>query len=354
MLLQFSIEPEAFKDFVDRETAEWRVSISNFMKFWRSHGVFVLPVDFDPAASGLSGQRLNDFRSLVLNDSPQQYRRRKIGKHESPDWANVQSWADLRQYIGQFDLAFLERTRAACLDLDEESVCAHYKSNPPIPIEVGRWNLANDTCEVKSISDLAKAPVRPDETPEQIWGERFQKYAMHSNTVVAVDLYAARERNQESLIAFITSLITKGRQPNKGIQSVKIFSTYDNQHHSNYNPADSFLEIKSRLRDEAEHLPTRPVGVNLHIDVYLLPDKPDLREHVRWLRFDDNAIEIDRGLEVLKAQRWEPVSFQLKEGEDDYKRKKEIRMEKYCETRSTGDERLLRVFGLKPHFSYLE
>ena len=88
-------------------------------------------------------------------------------------------------------------------------------------------------------------------------------------------------------------------------------------------------------------------------DVYLLPDKPILREHVRWLRFDDNIIEIDRGLEVLKIQRNQLVSFQLKDIEDDYKRKRERILQNHCETRSSGDERLLRVFGLKPLLSYL-
>ena len=350
MLLQFSIEPEAFKDFVDRETAEWRVAISDFMKFWRSHGIFVLPSDFDPAVSGLSGQRLSDFKALFLNDSPQKYRRRKISTQESPDWGNVQSWADLRQYIGQIDLALLERTRAECLDLDDQSVCAHYKGDPAIPIEVGRWHLVNDTCEVRSLADLATASVGPNETPQEVWEKRFRKYARHSKTVVAVDSYAARERNHESLTTFLTGLIGDGWQSDNGFQHVKIFSTYDNPRRPNHNPNDSFLEITRRLENEAERLPSPPLGVKLQINVYLLPDEPDLREHVRWLRFDANIIEIDIGLEILGINRTRPVSFQLKDVEDDYKREWERKTEKYCEIRSSGDERLLRVFGLKPGY----
>ena len=265
MLLQFSIEPEAFKDFVDRETAEWRVSISNFMKFWRSHGVFVLPVDFDPAASGLSGQRLNDFRALVLNDSPRQYRRRKIGNHESPDWANVQSWADLKQHIGQFDLALLERTRAACLDLDADSVCAHYKGNPPIPIEVGRWNLVNDTCEVKSMSDLAKAPVPSRRDPRTDMAGTVPKirdaleYGRSGRFVCCPRAQSGKPDNilDESNYVTVGSL-TKGFRMSKFSQHTITTS------HPNYNPDDCFLEDHTvDLRDEAERLPTPPAGVKL-------------------------------------------------------------------------------------------
>ena len=354
MLLQFIIEPEAFHGFTSRENAEWRASLLDFMSFWRSHGVLVLPSDFDPEKTGLQGQRLNDFKSLIINESFLQYRRRKLSKNESPNWASVQSWNDIKQYVGRFDLALLERVRAACLDLDDDSMCAHSKDDPPVPIEIGRWNLVNHACEVRKLTDRAQAPVRQTEPPTQIWAERFQKYAAYSNTISVIDLYAARNRNLESLSTFLKNLITRGRGPSKAIQRVKIFSTYDNPNRRNYDPNDDFHSIRQRLESQALGLPTLPAGMKMQIDIYLLPDKPDLRSHVRWIRFDDNVIELDKGLEVFKVHRGEPVSFQLKDGGNEDKMKKEQRMEKYCETRTKGDDQLLRVFDLKAAFGYLK
>ena len=354
MLLEFVVEPEAFGAGSDRETVEWRELLNRFLSFWNTHGVLLMPHNFDPETSGLNGQRLNDFKSLILQGSTKKFRRRTITSDQFPDWNKVQSWDDLKQYEDKFELAFLEQVRAFYLGLDDNLPCVHEDMQSPQPIEIGRWNLIDPICGVKRLINFGKMPVLPKDSPAQIWNERFHRYSIHSDTVVAVDLYAVRERNQESLLTFLTSVLTNGWQSIANYQHIKLFSTYDNPDHSNFKSVDSFENTEARLNSLMEDL-SQVVGTpKILIDIFLLPDKQNLRSHKRWIRFNYNYIELENGLEIFKAARHYSHSFQLKDADNDDKEVWEKDAVRYCESRAQGDDGLVRIFTLKPKFQYLK
>ena len=119
-------------------------------------------------------------------------------------------------------------------------------------------------------------------------------------------IYAARR--SEGLQFFLEKLVTDGRQPGETLQAVHIYSSYRAFSGTGDGTAAS---IRKELREGVTRMIAGIGSVvpNLEIQVHLFHEA-DLPND-RWLRVDDNIIELGHGLEILEPTRSQAFSFKL-------------------------------------------
>ena len=169
MILRFIIEPAALREVVDK--GEWPTFLQYLDRFWPSHGLLVMPPDFDSSLkeSGLDATSLGEWQTFVLRESHRKSMDKQILSEF--EWVNVQSWDSLSDFKDALDLALLQETRAACFNLlNGDEFCKHDPLGK-IPIELARCNHILLTCRIKELEGLAKNAVPKEETPDEVWEE---------------------------------------------------------------------------------------------------------------------------------------------------------------------------------------
>lgn len=302
MLVQFAIEPEAHTAVEDRGPAEKKGYINRLLDFWRDHGVLVVPkarAGWEDWVSKLDQKQRDSLMGAYK--SAQKYRRR----HCDICWNELQSPADVSRYADQLDIGMiiLEPTRAMELGLSSsmDDPCAHCGR-----AEITLWQFASDTCELVRLRELSQEDIKQKDTPQAIWENRLRGYAQHSQRAVIVDRWAVRDLSltHEPSVAlpFLLSRLIDGDRKNRKLLSVSVISTYDDG--SNPDLDNSLEKVKSKIEDMLSgKLSNSSVK---KIDFYLLADSTasQLDFHDRWIRFDDNVIEIGRGLEILEPMHY--------------------------------------------------
>ena len=338
MILRFVIEPEMFKDLENR--GDWPVFLQALDRFWRPHGVWIIPNNFDQelAASGLAGGRISEWKRFVTHEGfRKQPFRNKPGDF---NWASVQAWADLSVHTTAFDLALLQEARAAVLDLvDDSEFCKHDPAGH-VPIEIARGRHVLFTCKVEEINDLAKNAVPLTDTPDQIWETRFRTHVRCSSSVMIVDKYAARKNNRRSFVFVLNKLMTDGWQDTTRTQTVNIYSTYSWRAGR---PLQDPAVIKSDITQWANAF-TASLNAplpNVQINIHLLAE-PDVK-HDRWIRAGKNIIELGKGLAVFEHNRQESLGFLLKP-EDKERDRAESSLASICKSQTQGGGKFVNVF----------
>ncbi len=327
MLLRFVVEPEALKDLA--HSGNWDSFLGGLELFWPAHGIFIMPEDFDGILdqSGLDSHRISQWRQFMLAGQKRTFPHNTRGI----DWAEKQSWHDLEEVNGQFDLALLQQTTVARFrSSNDTEYCAHDPKNQVL-IEITRGDHILYTCRSRRVQDLGSKSVTPEEPPRQVWEERLRDHAKHSTSVLLVDIYAAR--NWGGLRLFLEKLVTDGRKPGEDLQTVHIYSTYESFSGMGNNTA---ANVKNSINDGVRQLRKefRSAVPNLEVQVHLFHTSNFPND--RWMRFDDNVIELGHGLEVLEPGRSQAFSFSLS-ARDEGRQTQEARLRSICKMHKNDD-----------------
>ena len=227
-------------------------------------------------------------------------------KNQGVNWTAKQSWSDLNEFNGQFDLALLQQTNAARFRSPSDTeYCAHDPGSQ-VTIEITRGDHIMYTCQSRMVQDLARKTVTSEETPSQVWEERLRNHIKHSTSVLLVDIYAVRR--WEGMRFFLEKLVTDGRQPGEALQTVHIYSTYSAFSGPGQRTA---ANVKNLIKDGVRRL-SKNFGStvpNLEVHVHLFEERDFPND--RWLRLDDNVIGLGHGLEVLEPGRSQAFDFNL-------------------------------------------
>ena len=342
MILQFAIEPEVLKDVADRGT--WASFVDGLEQFWPSHGVLVMPSDFDKTfnQSGLDSHRLSEWKKLVTHEA----HRKSYSPKEFVgfDWATVESWKDLKPCDNKIDLALLQDVRAAVFGLIEDDVPCLHDPRQEVLVEIARGHHLSSTCRVQDLRELATKVVGPIGNPDQIWEQRLRKHAMHSTSVAVVDKFAIE--NRQGLHLLLEKLVTDGWQSGAKTQTVDVYSSYKQFHGQGPGSPSS---IRSELEAEAvrisNKLNSQVLNVQVNVNLLHQADVP----HDRWIRFDKNIIELGKGLEILEANRKQAFSFQLKR-EDAEREKQESYLRSLCKNKRDSGPPYLCVSAYPPRY----
>ena len=327
MLLRFVIEPSTFEDLALR--GDWDTFLGSLESFWPAHGVFVMPKDFDDVLdrSGLDSHSISQWRTFLMAGA----KRTLLQNNSGIDWSGMQSWDDLEGVNGQFEMALLRQADTARFRSPSDSeYCAHDPAGK-VAIEIARGDHVLFTCQARKVQDLGSQAVTQEEPPSQVWEERLRNHFRHSTNILLVDIYAARR--WDGLRFFLEKLVTDGRQPGDTLQTVHIYSSYRAFHGSGYGSA---VSVRQQLREGVTHMSTGfdPLVPNLKVLVHLFHE--DDVPNDRWLRFDDNNIELGHGLEILEPTRSQAFSFKLSGG-DPGRLPQESRLKSLCKNHSDDD-----------------
>ena len=113
MLLRFVIDPSTFEDLALR--GDWGTFLGSLEAFWPTHGVFVMPEDFDDVLdrSGLDRHSISQWRTFLSAGE----KRTLLQENSGIDWSAMQSWYDLEGVNGQFEMALLRQANTPGLGL---------------------------------------------------------------------------------------------------------------------------------------------------------------------------------------------------------------------------------------------
>ncbi len=327
MLLRFVIEPSTFEDLVLR--GDWGTFLGGLESFWPNHGMFVMPEDFDDILdqSSLDRHSIGQWRTFLMAGA----KRTLLQKNGGIDWSGIQSWDDLKGVNGQFEIAILQRASTARFRSSADSeYCAHDPADQ-VTIEISRGDHLLFTCQSRKVQELGSKAVTQEETPSQVWEERLRNHIRHSTSILLVDIYAARR--SEGLQFFLEKLVTDGRQPGETLQAVHIYSSYRAFSGTGDGTAAS---IRKELREGVTRMIAGIGSVvpNLEIQVHLFHEA-DLPND-RWLRVDDNIIELGHGLEILEPTRSQAFSFKLAGG-DSGRQRQESQLKLLCKNHRDDD-----------------
>ena len=189
MLVQFAIENGAVND------SATPAHIVRLLDRWERFGILVYPRRGDSALA-------NKIASLA--PAPRKYWKsawEKVIKNNGnsyrwlpPDgtaleWGRIDSSDALSTFVDEFEVAVLEETRAAVLEIPdgESRYCGQVEA-------LRLWDI--DMSATFSLSEeLSRETIGIGEFINDVWNRRFRKMAAFAREVAIVDQYAARDGN---------------------------------------------------------------------------------------------------------------------------------------------------------------
>ena len=265
MLLNFYIDPEAIDDNINRS------HINALRNKWQQFGVLAHPSHSDGA-----------FRDLRRRFPHLTQENRRLW---NAAWQEIEN--DPVRFLrcrDNFKIALISERLAGneqILDGDSKYVRG---------IEAIRLTQVNDSKEFMRAEDLSKKHIAIGERIVDLWQERFQSLAKHSQDVAIVDQWAVRNNNIQGLLRLLRFL----NQDSNGCR-ITIYS-------SPQSGSTSAIEnIRRRLWYEAARFDIRKV---IRIEVRLFDNSEfGLYAHDRHIRFDHRVIGVGRGLDIFNSQR---------------------------------------------------
>ena len=186
MLLEFAIDIEAIDGSTDRSV------INRLLDTWRNYGVLVSPEKNAPSLrarfQALKRQYLRkmwqETWKHVMKNQRNAYRSVPLESVEIP-WNSITTPTDLEKY--EFDMALLKESRAKALKI-ERGIPQLYGN-----VEGAIIHDADQTNKVQTSKSLSKGEIERGIPTEDLWTERFKRFAKTSHEISIVDKYAFRE-----------------------------------------------------------------------------------------------------------------------------------------------------------------
>ena len=282
MLVKFAIEPDAIDDTTTQACA------NRLMTVWEHFGILAYP-NFDVISIQI--KRLPPGRSRRLWEVA--WRRVRRNRHHYRHsyavdddfiFSGISEPHQLAQ-IGKFEVAVLEETRAAVLDIPEGEGKLFGE------VEGVRLCEIDQSQKFQRSDKLSQEDVRINKSVEVLWQERFQRFAEHSQNVVIFDRFAVRDDNNQNIQGLFKLLDFLDRDANGC--NIVIYSSPDPDKVES-TEVDS---IKGKLESKAAEL--NGSGIK-SLEVRLFRNyRFRLLGHDRHIRFNDNKFKIGIGVELF-------------------------------------------------------
>ncbi len=281
MLVKFALEP----DSIDNSTTQ--ACNNRLLTEWERFGILVYPNlqaithkirDLEPGAQ----RRWQRTWTRVLR-YPYHYRR-SISLDESFTFSDINQPHQLAQHH-EFELAVLEETRALELDIPE--------GEGKIFGDVeGIWLCDVDQSQKFRSSERRNNDIaRINKSIEDLWQERFQSFARHSQYVVIFDAYAVRDDGNHNIQGLFRLLEFLNRD-SSGCEIII---------YSSPNPDNNLDAEVALIKDSLESNVSAFNGDGIaNIEVRLFRfDRFRIPGHDRYIRFNDNIFSVGIGTELF-------------------------------------------------------
>ena len=268
MLVNFYIDPEAIDDC----TNEYHVK--ELRSKWQKSGVLTHP-SYEDGSLGLISRKflqLNQEKQALWDDA----------------WQEIEN--NPTRYLrcrNNFRVALVSEARARCRQIDNGD-SAYLDSDALGRVEWVRLTEVNASKEFEHTEDLINNHIGIGDRITDIWQERFQSLARHTQDVAIVDQWAVRNNNIQGLSRLLRFI----NQDSNGCR-ITIYSSPVS------GSASSIEDIRRRLWYEAARFDIRKVS---SIEVRLFGEQ-DFGQyaHDRHIRFDHRVIGIGRGLDIFNS-----------------------------------------------------
>ena len=283
MLVQFAIETEAI------DNSATAAHIKRLLDQWERFGILVYPGRGDPALantiSGLAPAARKLWKTAwaqVVKNNGNAYRR--VRRHGPAfEWNKVDTPEALASVHHEFEVAVLEESRAVDLEVPvgESRRCGKVEGIRLRDVDVSE--------EFSKSRTLGCASIDLGDSINDIWSDRFRRFAAHSRQVVVVDQYAVQKNNLDGILRLLRLLDGDAR----GCR-VTVYSCLGGS-------GEGARRVERRIKAAAARLSGRGVA---SVDVRLFRREDFLRyAHDRHLRFDNGVFRIGRGMRVFNYRR---------------------------------------------------
>ena len=279
LLVKFAIETDAINN------SATPAHIGRVLSLWERFGILVYPEPGDGALretiEKLEATPRKHWKSAwakIAKRNGKGYRYSSVTR-ETLDWSGIDTGEALADCSDRFEVALLEETRAAVLDIpDGES--KRYGQVEGIRL----WDIDVSKRFLDSES-LSHKPISVGEATKDIWLQRFQRLATHCSQVVVVDRYAAHKANIDGILNLLTFLDRDARNCR-----VTVYSSID--------PSGAGEKF---IKDTIGAMVSKFSGHGVRSVSVFLFGSTDFSTHAhdRHIRFDTSVIRIGRGISTF-------------------------------------------------------
>jgi hypothetical protein len=320
VIARFTVQPEALA-LSHLDTAQ-RLSHTDFViRFWRDHGILVVPLPFADAVGRLPQNQRKRWREAVafavkrrrfFGPLPSLVRQVQLSL-VSPEWFSEK---------GLQDLAVTE---------DEELMC-----------EACRMDCLNLSAVAKALWETRAGELPERTTCDEIWDRCFTRPVQHAETITIMDRYAGRDllrcksERRSGFHSFLDRLPRKKTSCN-----LRLYTGFDND--GTAYETDSV--VVAAIKTAVEHL--LPIGYRFTL--YLAQDGAFRDKfHYRYMRFDQSwSLKTDAGLSILEGPdlwrratyNFDPVSDEHLQAENRFTAEFSVKALEYAipQTRAEGE-----------------
>ena len=297
MLITFSVEPDALSEITDAGTFD-----NLYRNFWIPYGILV-DAEGDASLrlidSNFADELQNAFKSYKSNGWPYWTIVDEIA------WDDILAPDDLAKFQDKFKLALLGEFRAtlALKVPDNNGVYSMYCGD----IEAIRFQHVTLSKEFARAVRLADDNILVGQSVSQLWEDRFQALAKHSEQITIVDRYALE--NLASGAVELSKLLEFLQRDSLTGCRVTIYSSSRNMSVPDIQCIKEILEEQISNIIKCDKIEQCTVFIS-YDDVFVK------RAHDRYIRFGGYTCTIGRGIEVFRESnvRYES-DFSLKSPE---------------------------------------
>ena len=283
MLVKFAIEPESVDNFTTQACA------NRLMTVWERFGILVYP-DLNTISNQIKqlppgmSRRLWEvaWRRVMRN---RHHYRHFYAIEDEFTFSSINEPHQLGRHR-EFELAVLEETRALELDIPEG------EGRLFDGVEGIRLCEIDQSEKFQHSLQRSQELVRINKSVEDLWQERFQRFAEYSQNIVIFDRFAVRDDANQNISGLFRLIDLLDRDA--GGCNITIYSSPD----PNINERAAIESARNNLQSKFSGLNDNgitSVEVRLFLDrVFRLPG------HDRHIRFDDNIFSIGIGVELFR------------------------------------------------------
>jgi len=297
MLLAFSVSQEALEGLDALDPSELKSLSESFCRFWIKHGICI------------ENGRDDSHESLpdLIKKTPQQFRKRFITVYKTGRKIRIptmqvplltcESDADISLYAADVALYFVDDN--CCSDY---GIPEHQLSTENGAQEYCIFRFVHNSKLLELAQDNSRTDVTAGEATSSVWSTYFEPYVRAANRIVVVDRYAMKQHTEavnnhqiSGVINFLNWLYAS--KPGIDIKIITSVKGVDSIRQSEFVRDLESVKTNASAKD---------------IELHRIDDQNfGQLQHSRYIRFDNDALEIDTGLEVLQGTavyRKSPIS----------------------------------------------
>jgi len=318
MIVRFAVDPTALdEDFKDIEYLRWNAHKS-VLDYLQTVGAIVLDPgsDSNPVTMLAAVERLPQELKTMWKAKLGKCRRVRVGCWGPSNLAALEEPEHLKSLPEWLDVVYLEHTRAVFVGLDD---AMPYLQNANQP-EIDRFQTPSSSARFSSAVSKKATRVPQSNSQASVYKDHFKLLCqLDLDFISIVDRFALR--HTDGICNFFKCLINDAQGLHVRIIAARECLWKDQEY--KFSGADKKAkvdavvgELRARLKILLNSTPGKVRSVELAVPrkAWTATSNDD-GEHGRYIRFGDDCLTIDIGLEIFEQDPCRPTDLSFQTGE---------------------------------------